>query len=197
MGRKPSTAKKDDAGRVPKRAKSSFFFFSDSCRESLKAKHPSANMAELSKKLSERWKALSEDDREPFKELAMRDKLRVEKAQIEAGTYKVSKRSTLPSRGIKLPAGWRKNYDHSLQHDIYVHTATKTVIFVVPTSENVPVDLLVPPPPRVQTPFQLFCKKHSKEAKGGTRKEKLDYLKKMFEASPQDGEDKDSFGFDF
>jgi len=147
-------------------------------------------MAELSKKLSERWKALSEEEREPFKKLAIEDKLRVEQAQIAAGVFKVSKRTILPSKDPKLPAGWRKQFDHSLAHDIYVHLATKTVLFIAPNETNVPPRLLVPPVKKTMTPFQIFCRKHSKEAQGKGRKERAEFLRRLFDEAGQKKEGK-------
>jgi hypothetical protein len=59
--RKTTKAKKDP--KAPKRNKSAYFFFCDDKRAETKEKYPDLKITEISKKLAEQWKALTESDK--------------------------------------------------------------------------------------------------------------------------------------
>lgn len=53
-----------------KRPPTAYLLFSQSIRQSIKSAHPGLTIGEVSKKISESWKALSEEERTPFLEQA-------------------------------------------------------------------------------------------------------------------------------
>mmetsp|Transcript_18496 Transcript_18496/g.26118 ORF Transcript_18496/g.26118 Transcript_18496/m.26118 type:complete len:953 (+) Transcript_18496:319-3177(+) len=67
-------AKKDP--NAPKGAKSAYILFLSEQREKIKAKNPDLNFAELSKKVGATFKALSDEEREKWDQLAKQDKQR-------------------------------------------------------------------------------------------------------------------------
>ena len=69
----------------PKKGKTSYMFFAEEKRTHIREKFPDASMGEVSKKLGEEWKTLSEKDKEPYIALANKDKERYEE---EMDSYK-------------------------------------------------------------------------------------------------------------
>ena len=64
----------DDKG--PKKPKTAYFCFMDEMRPKLRQEFPNEKMSEITKKLGQQWKELSEDDKKPYLELAHLDKIR-------------------------------------------------------------------------------------------------------------------------
>ncbi|CAB1350600.1 unnamed protein product [Coregonus sp. 'balchen'] len=65
----------------PKGKTSAYAFFVQTCREEHKRKHPeqSVNFSEFSKQCSERWRALTANDKRRFEDMAKNDKVRYER----------------------------------------------------------------------------------------------------------------------
>jgi len=80
--REENLAIKEELARIPKRPKSSFFFFVQQERPALLAVKD-ANIIEVSKKLGEMWKALSPEQRKPYESKAAEDKVRAGKERAE------------------------------------------------------------------------------------------------------------------
>ena len=80
-------AKKLNASGVPapKRATTAFFYFTADIREQTKKDNPDLKMSDLAKIHGEKWKALSEDEREPYNKKNEVDKARYEKEKAEWG----------------------------------------------------------------------------------------------------------------
>lgn len=72
----------------PKRAKSSYMFFTAEMREKLTKKNPNASMTELSKIMGAEWAKTSEKDRVKYARMAEEDKARYEE---ELEEYEKSK----------------------------------------------------------------------------------------------------------
>ncbi|KAG1885901.1 high mobility group box-domain-containing protein, partial [Suillus fuscotomentosus] len=62
----------------PKRALSAYMFFSQDWRERIKTENPDAGFGEVGKLLGAKWKELDEEDKQPYIELAAKDKTRAE-----------------------------------------------------------------------------------------------------------------------
>ncbi|TYH01069.1 hypothetical protein ES288_A09G028200v1 [Gossypium darwinii] len=82
-GKKKKRRKKDP--NAPKRAMSGFMFFSQVERENIKKTNPGASFAEVSRILGEKWKKLSEEEKEPYEAKAKVDKRRYD---VERNAYK-------------------------------------------------------------------------------------------------------------
>ncbi|MCO5586962.1 hypothetical protein L7F22_040907 [Adiantum nelumboides] len=78
---KKKRRKKDP--NAPKRAISSFMYFSQAEREVLKRTNPGLAFKEVAKVLGERWKKLSEEEKEPYENSAKLDKVRYSKEMTE------------------------------------------------------------------------------------------------------------------
>lgn len=72
---------KNDSG-APKKPLGTYFIFLAHNREAIKKKHPDLSMCQQTKKISEEWKALSDDEKAKYTDLAAKDKERYAK-QIE------------------------------------------------------------------------------------------------------------------
>jgi hypothetical protein len=75
---------------APKRATTSFFFFSNAMRAKVKAENPSITFGELGKKIGQMFKALSPKEKSKYEEMAKQDKVRAKK---EMSAYKGEKPS--------------------------------------------------------------------------------------------------------
>eukprot|EP01129_Flabellula_baltica_P001014 TRINITY_DN10935_c0_g1_i1.p1 TRINITY_DN10935_c0_g1~~TRINITY_DN10935_c0_g1_i1.p1 ORF type:complete len:116 (+),score=41.33 TRINITY_DN10935_c0_g1_i1:186-533(+) len=86
-------AKKDP--NEPKRPRSAWIYYSVNERPKLKEKYPDLKMTEITKKLSSKWKEMTDDDKEPWNEKAAEDKERyaTEKAEWEKKKNDVSSES--------------------------------------------------------------------------------------------------------
>ena len=94
-------AKKESTG--PKKPKSAYIFFCAEKREEAKEDiGEDGNNTDILKRLGEMWRELSDEDKEPYVEMATKDKERyaeeAEEAGIEPKTPKTKKKS--PSRGV-------------------------------------------------------------------------------------------------
>jgi hypothetical protein len=135
MGRKaralnPNAA--NDAIAGLKRPKSSFFEFGDAVRPQLKVEHPGTSMAEISKFISLKWKALTESERQVY----------VDKANAAKEAYNEEKKKLGISSDVKkktsdLPAGWRRFFDVSSGKNYWLHSASKTISWTLPTADTV------------------------------------------------------------
>lgn len=76
-------AMKDE--NAPKKARSCYLLYSNSIRKEVTEANPSLKMHEMSKKLAERWNALTEEDKKEWTTLAEEDK---ERYQKEFDAYK-------------------------------------------------------------------------------------------------------------
>jgi len=74
---------------APKRGMSAFLLYSKDCRESVKNEHPDMKTSDISKVLGEKWKALSDIEKQPW----------VERAAVEADRYNQEKAAYKASRG--------------------------------------------------------------------------------------------------
>ena len=88
-------AKKEPTG--PKRAMTSFLYFSKDKRAEVIAKNPGISMGEQGKMLGQMWKEATAEDKEPYEELAQKDKERYEREKKEGVIY-VKKSSEKPSK---------------------------------------------------------------------------------------------------
>ncbi|KAJ8590656.1 hypothetical protein M405DRAFT_815742 [Rhizopogon salebrosus TDB-379] len=80
-------------GSAPKRALSAYMFFSQDWRERIKTENPDAGFGEVGKLLGAKWKELDEEDKQPYIELAAKDKARAEdeKASMAAAAKSSAK----------------------------------------------------------------------------------------------------------
>ena len=59
---------------MPKKGRSSYFIFSSERREAIKEANPGISVTEISKKLGEEWKNVSEADKAKYQEMAQKEK---------------------------------------------------------------------------------------------------------------------------
>lgn len=71
-------AKKKKDPNAPKRGLSAYMFFANEQRDSVRAENPGIAFGQVGKVLGERWKALSEKQRQPYEAKAAADKKRYE-----------------------------------------------------------------------------------------------------------------------
>ncbi|KAL6706586.1 Non-histone chromosomal protein 6 [Coniothyrium glycines] len=91
--RKAATKAKADGGKkkkdpnAPKRGLSAYMFFANEQREKVREDNPGIKFGEVGKVLGEKWKGLSEKQRQPYEAKAATDKKRYEeeKAAYAAG----------------------------------------------------------------------------------------------------------------
>ncbi|KAL7267762.1 Non-histone chromosomal protein 6 [Rhizina undulata] len=77
--RKPAKAtKKKKDPNAPKRGLSAYMFFANEQRENVRAENPGIAFGQVGKVLGERWKALSDKQRQPYEAKAAADKKRYE-----------------------------------------------------------------------------------------------------------------------
>lgn len=76
--RKTKTAKKKKDPNAPKRGLSAYMFFANEQRDCVRLEHPGIAFGQVGKVLGERWKALSEKQRQPYEAKAAADKKRYE-----------------------------------------------------------------------------------------------------------------------
>ena len=77
------TTKADKTGKekdpnAPKRPQSAYFLFMNDRRPALQKEKPELKFGDLTKALTEDWKALSEKDRKKYEDMATKDKARYE-----------------------------------------------------------------------------------------------------------------------
>lgn len=83
----PEIASKKDSNK-PKRGKSAYIFFCSDRRPYIKEENPQLNTKEITSILGKQWKSLSNDEKQPFLELAEEDKQRYEKEKTEWNSSK-------------------------------------------------------------------------------------------------------------
>lgn len=74
-GKKKSTRPKKEAG-APKGPVASYMMFSNTKREQVVAENPGLSMIEISRTIGQHWKSLSAEEKQPYEELAKKDKER-------------------------------------------------------------------------------------------------------------------------
>jgi len=94
--READRAVKEELARMPKRAKSAFMFFSIDKRPSVSAANKGISVLDISRKLGEQWKALSEEGRKVYKEKALVDKDRSKRERTEYEKTLPPKRNPSP-----------------------------------------------------------------------------------------------------
>ncbi|KAH0832509.1 non-histone chromosomal protein 6 [Fonsecaea monophora] len=84
-GRGAEKKKKDP--NAPKRGLSAYMFFANEQRENVREENPGISFGQVGKVLGDKWKALSDKQREPYEKKAAADKKRYEdeKAKYNAG----------------------------------------------------------------------------------------------------------------
>jgi len=75
-GRGAEKKKKDP--NAPKRGLSAYMFFANEQRENVRDENPGISFGQVGKVLGDRWKALTEKQREPYEKKAATDKKRYE-----------------------------------------------------------------------------------------------------------------------
>ena len=75
-GGKAANAKKEKDPDAPKKPQTSYFLYMNAKRPEVKAADPKLTFGELTKKLTEMWKALSDTDRKVYEDAAAKDKER-------------------------------------------------------------------------------------------------------------------------
>nr|AAR08136.1 high mobility group box protein HMGB2 [Suberites domuncula] len=69
-----SKKKKQKDKTKPKRSLTAFLFFCSEERPKMKEKNPGSSVGDLAKLLGAKWKGMSEDDKQPFSDMAQDDK---------------------------------------------------------------------------------------------------------------------------
>ena len=109
---KPKKPTKDP--NAPKRALSSFLAFSGELRPKINAEMPELKLTEVATELGRRWKALSDGEKQPYVDMAKKDKERYE-AEMEhyvapkefRKKKKRKKGATKRDRPFRLVSQWR------------------------------------------------------------------------------------------
>lgn len=89
QGKKKEEAKHEESeeerpeGPKPKRGRSAYIFFSNEKRPEVNEKFPDLKAKEVMSKLGEMWSSCSEEDKEPYNDLAKKDKERYERQMGE------------------------------------------------------------------------------------------------------------------
>jgi len=76
--RRAKGSKKKKDPNAPKRGLSAYMFFANEQRENVRSENPGIAFGQVGKVLGERWKALSEKQRQPYEAKAATDKKRYE-----------------------------------------------------------------------------------------------------------------------
>ncbi|KAL5448602.1 Non-histone chromosomal protein 6 [Paraphaeosphaeria minitans] len=110
---KADSGKKKKDPNAPKRGLSAYMFFANDQRDKVREENPGIKFGEVGKMLGEKWKTLSEKQRQPYEAKAATDKKRYEEEKI---AYLVSPRAhvyhapqltafrTLPRRRKRSPS---------------------------------------------------------------------------------------------
>lgn len=81
-------AKKEKDENMPKKPQTAYFHFMGAKRNEVKTADPSLTFGALTKKLTEMWKALNEEERKEYDDLAANDKQRYQDEMEERGLLK-------------------------------------------------------------------------------------------------------------
>lgn len=80
---KRAAAKAARDPNAPKRATTAFFYYAQENRKKVKEENPEMKVTEISKKLGEMWRELSDEDKRKFLDLAEKDKARYQEVSYE------------------------------------------------------------------------------------------------------------------
>lgn len=80
--KKKATRKKKDPN-APKRSLSAYMFFANENRDIVRAENPGITFGEVGRMLGDKWKALTDEEKEPYNSKAAVDKKRYEKEKAE------------------------------------------------------------------------------------------------------------------
>ena len=83
---------------APKRPMSSYFLFMNAKRAGVKEAEPDLKFGELTKKLTEKWKALTDKEKKIYEDAALVERKRYETEMREAGLLKEKKDENEPKR---------------------------------------------------------------------------------------------------
>ncbi|KAF1982293.1 Non-histone chromosomal protein 6 [Aulographum hederae CBS 113979] len=75
---KADSGKKKKDPNAPKRGLSAYMFFANDQRDKVREDHPGIKFGEVGKMLGEKWKELTDKDKEPYEAKAKADKKRYE-----------------------------------------------------------------------------------------------------------------------
>ncbi|AAS51610.1 ADL310Wp [Eremothecium gossypii ATCC 10895] len=75
---KKRTQRKKKDPNAPKRAMSAYMFFANENRDIVRAENPGISFGQVGRVLGEKWKALSDDEKQPYEAKAEADKKRYE-----------------------------------------------------------------------------------------------------------------------
>jgi len=105
--RKRKKRKKNKDPNRPKRSMSSFMFFSNANRDSLRTQKPDLKFTEVGKALSQMWKEITSDEKQKYIDMAEKDKERYKQAM---SSYKPDQKHPTPSES---GSGAQGGYDSS------------------------------------------------------------------------------------
>jgi hypothetical protein len=117
---KPTKQEKDNKKdpNHPKRPMSSYFLFMNAKRDPLKAAEPDLKFGELTKKLTEQWKSLTDKQREEWDNAALKDKERYAKECQERGILKKGEKPPGEDGKPKRPTGAFFLYQNEMRDKI-------------------------------------------------------------------------------
>jgi len=87
-GKKERKPRKKKDPNAPKRPKSAWMYFGEEMRPKIKVEHPGVQQKEILQLLGEKWKELTDEEKEPYQKKAKKDKNRYE---TEKANYKPKK----------------------------------------------------------------------------------------------------------
>jgi len=79
--RKTRGGKKKKDPDAPKRPKTAYLCYAVAVRSQVQKDNPEMKFVDITRKISEQWKALTADERKPYDDMAAKDKERYEKAK--------------------------------------------------------------------------------------------------------------------
>lgn len=100
-GSKSGKTKKVKDENAPRKWKSSYIFFCSDKRESVKKSNPDLSATEMTKKLGEMWRSLSDEKKKKYEEMSKKDKVR----------YESEMESYVPPEGVTVEKKKKKERD--------------------------------------------------------------------------------------
>jgi hypothetical protein len=97
---------------APKRASGAYVFFTNQERPQIHKEFPGIKFTEMGRVLGERWRALDNDEKKPFEDMANEDKLRF---QMEMQQYSATQAAMNPSPG-QVPTFHYQVQDHNVHY---------------------------------------------------------------------------------
>ena len=101
----PTKKKATKDPNKPKKGNTAWIFFTNDMREKVKGENPDAKTTDLTKIMSPMWKALTDEEKKPYQEMAVADKVRYEK---EMEGYKSSESESDSEGEVKPKAKAKK-----------------------------------------------------------------------------------------